>query len=322
MLKLCRTTVSDRFQLPLLFLVAAAALIVGPSGASAATQIGETFDPTGNCIANFTRLQSVSPANSYAAPSAGVITRWSYDHAGDPSSVPNLKFKVGRAAPGADLTMPADFTIIGESGVVTPDPNTLNSYPVRIAVQAGDVIGIYNETAGLCQRDVIGYTEHYRAGDVEPGETEEFTPLTTVQLDVSAILEADCDKDGRGDETQDGNLSSCTPVAGVIPTPRTCRGQRVNIVGTPGADEIVGTPGVDVIAALAGNDKVFAFGGNDLVCGNNGADKIRGGPGNDVLKGNHGNDTLRGKRGNDILRGGKQNDTCFGGKGDDTEKSC
>jgi Ca2+-binding RTX toxin-like protein len=299
---------------PLLAFLVAAALFAIPSGASAATQIGQPFTPDQTCGTDVTYLQTTSPAAQYTTPSAGVITRWSYRAAAS-AGTDKLKFKVGRRAGGDN------FTMIGESALMDPVPDTLNSYFAQIAVQAGDVIGIYWNTGNTsaCARAKAGYKAHFWFGDVVPPTTAEFIEEPGYQLDISAILEPDCDKVGLGDETQDGNLSSCGAAA---ITPPTCKGQRVTIVGTPGADEIVGTPGPDVIAALGGNDKVFALGGNDLVCGNNGADRIRGGPGNDILKGNHGNDTLRGKRGNDILRGGKQNDTCFGGKGDDTFRSC
>jgi Ca2+-binding RTX toxin-like protein len=316
MFKRHSTTRLNRVCVPLLLLVGAVALLAIPSGATAATQIGETFTPTTTCLDNQTLLQSTSPGGQYLTPSAGVITRWSFQ--APAANVPLLKFKVGRSAGGND------FTIIGESAQVTPVVSTLNSYFTRVPVQGGDIIGFYDTGAGtrLCGTNpVAGYAIHAIFGDVAPPTTAAFTPQAGPKLDVSAFLEADCDKDGLGDETQDGSLVGCGP-GGTTIAPMTCRGQRVNIVGTSGADEIVGTPGPDVIAGLAGNDRVFAFGGNDLVCGNNGADRIRGGPGNDILKGNHGNDTLRGKRGNDILRGGKQNDTCFGGKGDDTFRSC
>jgi hypothetical protein len=320
MFKRHSTTLLNRVRVPLLFLVGAVALLAIPSGASAAVTVGKTFEPTAGC-SSLTRLQSVSPGSQYTVPSNGVITRWSFRAANNP---PDLRFKVGRVTPGEDLDGSAEFTIVGES-LIKEDLNddALNSFFTRIPVLAGDVIGFFNpDFAGPCNKNTVeddGYVTHNRFDDPHPGDAGLSYFRATRQLDIAATLEADCDNDGLGDETQDTNTSACGPGAN---TPVTCKGERVNIIGTPGADEIVGTPGPDVIAALAGNDRVFAFGGNDLVCGNNGADRIRGGPGNDILKGNHGNDTLRGKRGNDILRGGKQNDTCFGGKGDDTFRSC
>ena len=175
---------------------AVAIMLVGATSANAATQVGETFLPS-NCAANSTRLQSTSPSGQYAAPSAGVITSWSYQADGAP---PQLKFKVGRRSGGDD------FTMIGESVLVTPAPGVLNSYPVQIPVQAGDIIGLYTATPGGCVRNATGYGYHRLGGDVMPPTTATFIESVDQQLDVSAILEPDCDGDGFGDETQDAEL--------------------------------------------------------------------------------------------------------------------
>ena len=319
-------TLMRRFSLG--FVAAAAMLIAVPAGASAATQIGETFTPNLACDADTTWLQGRSPSSQYAAPTAGVITRWSHEADAGPS---DLKFKVGRRGFGSN------FTIIGESGLVSPDASTLNSYFVQIPVEAGDVIGLYTVTATGCRRfngADSGYELNFFFDDVEPGTSEDFGETNNFQLDVSALLEPDCDKDGLGDETQDGNLSAC----GLQPP--TCRGERLTIVGTPGNDTIVGTGGRDVIAALGGNDEVIALDGNDVVCGNGGSDKLRGQDGNDRLKGNRGvdrvkgasgddnlkgnrgEDTLKGKSGDDTLNGGRNDDTCRGGGGDNKITNC
>jgi hypothetical protein len=202
--------------------VAAVALMVAPSGASAATTIGQTFDPYSlvsegvECPSDFTRLQSVSPGAAYAAPSAGVITRWSFE--ADPVTTSgNIKFKVARPAPGADFTGDADFTVIGESEFVMPALGELNTYPIRIPVQAGDVIGTYTATTEPCARQQLGYALHFKEDDVLPGSTTTFMRDPANQVDVSAILEPDCDNDGLGDETQDTNLSTCAGPAGPAP---------------------------------------------------------------------------------------------------------
>src|SRR4051794_4827477 len=81
--------------------------------ASAATTIGHTLMPTPGCSDDVTWLQS-----QYSAPSSGVITSWSYQ--AGPSSIPQLKFKVGRLVSGST------YNIVGESGVVSPVASTLN----------------------------------------------------------------------------------------------------------------------------------------------------------------------------------------------------
>jgi Ca2+-binding RTX toxin-like protein len=283
--------------------VAAAALIAIPSSASAATTIGETFDPDFVCSPNFTRLQSTSPGGQYTVPTAGVITKWSFQADAAP---PQVKFKVGRSAGGNS------YTIIGESGLVTPAANTVNSYPTQITVAPFDVIGTFTATQGDCLRQPSpGYIRHTTAGDIVPPNTALFTTVAESQLDVSAVLETDCDKDGLGDETQDTNLSTCAP--GTTPktgsSSVTCKGKPATIVGTEGNDLRVASPGPDVVAGLGGNDTLSGLGSDDVICG---------GPGKDKLKGGAAKDTLLGEAGKDTLKGGGAKDVCKGGKGNDS----
>jgi Ca2+-binding RTX toxin-like protein len=226
-----------------------------------------------------------------------------------------MKFKVGRATGNTN-----EFTMIGESAQVTPTANILNSYFTRIPVKAGDLIGNFNATTTNCTRPGGAvYTDFFINGDVVPPTTAVYPFSAAAQLDLSALLESDCDNDGFGDETQDTNLSSCAP--GTIPppaptpggTPVTCKGLAATIVGTAGNDARTGSLGKDVIAGLGGNDTLSGVGGNDVICG---------GGGKDLLKGGKGNDKLYGQAGADTLKGGKGNDTCKGGKGKDTLSSC
>jgi hypothetical protein len=182
------------------------ALIAATGSAGAATRIGETFQPTDNCSPR-TRLQSSSPGAKYAAPFSGVITSWSFQSSSAAGESP-VRFKVGRHAGGDD------FTIVGESeGKPIPDLDALHTFPVRIPVVAGDVIGLYTAPPSVfyCARPAAGHVVHQSAfgEDVALGAPATFSPVNDLQLDVSAALEHDCDKDGLGDETQDPNLSAC-----------------------------------------------------------------------------------------------------------------
>lgn len=113
------------------------------------------------------------------------------------------------------------FTIIGESDLQTPTPNALNTYPVRIPVQVGDVIGQYRATDGQCDRPASSYTFHSLSGDTQPGTTVAFNgPFANTQFDISASLEADCDGDGLGDETQDTSLVACEPTTTITKGPK------------------------------------------------------------------------------------------------------
>jgi hypothetical protein len=178
-------------------------LVASPTPAGAATQIGETFEPTDNCSPR-TRLQSSSPAGQYAAPFAGVITSWSFQSSSAAGDAP-VRLKVARHAGGDD------FTIVGESDYqAIPDLDVLNTYLVRIPIQAGDVIGLYAAPASVfyCARTATGYVVHQGpfGEDVPLGPPTAFSSIGNQQLGVSAQLEPDCDSDGLGDETQDSEI--------------------------------------------------------------------------------------------------------------------
>lgn len=158
--------------------------LMAASAAEAATQLGATFVPVSDTSSG-TRLQLGSPGAPYAAPSAGVITSWSFQA---PASPPQLKFKVARPAGGTS------FTIIGEDGPRTPTSGMLNTYPTRIAVQAGDVLGLHNATSGYYLSGAPGYALHAAGGDQPLGATATYTLAGAAQLDVSALLEPDADR--------------------------------------------------------------------------------------------------------------------------------
>jgi hypothetical protein len=186
--------------------------LAAPGVVSAATTLGETFVPE-SCGTD-TYIQTADPGNRYTVPFDGVITKWSYQSDSTPPA--GIRFKVGRTAPGADLSMDTNVTIVGQSPTETLTPSALNTYGAQIPVKAGDRIGEF--IPDDCSRNDPLYTDHFFDADVQPGVTELFT-VEDFQQDISAVLEPDCDKDGLGDETQDADLSSC-------PHPAAVTGQR------------------------------------------------------------------------------------------------
>jgi hypothetical protein len=175
--------------------------------------LGQTFLPSNTCATDTMYLQTVSSGPSYAAPSSGVITSWSYQ--ADSAPPASIKLKVGRVPPGTDLSTNANITVVGESTSQVPTANTLNDYPTQIPVQAGDFIGFYLGPTGFdpgCENLDNSFRNQY-SSDVAPGATAPFSDEGGA-LDLAAVLEPDCDHDGLGDETQDPNTSSCNPPAG------------------------------------------------------------------------------------------------------------
>jgi hypothetical protein len=170
------------------------------SPASASTVIGSTFLPTSSCGAPYTIIQTTNPPGvSYTVAAPGVITSWRFQSA---ASAPHLKFKVFRPVGGTS------YTVIGSSDEVIPILNTIDSYNIRIPVQAGDIIGETTLTSATCSSGGGGVS--FVAGDVGVGSTATYDSSGMGVYDLAAVLEADADGDGYGDESQDACLSQAS----------------------------------------------------------------------------------------------------------------
>jgi hypothetical protein len=184
------------------------------SPAAGAVTVGQTFDPGTSSCGNFL-LQSVSPSNAYAAPFDGVLTQWSYEASEETGQ---LRLKVGRSA-GTN-----SFFVVGQSAVKSAVADRVNTFPTRISVKALDVIGMTPVTTGIpCIRGMAtgySYSAYVAGADLPPGQTGTFNPpVPNVQIDVSAVLEADSDGDGFGDESQDQCLGISGPDRGCLADP-------------------------------------------------------------------------------------------------------
>jgi hypothetical protein len=176
----------------------ASSVLLFAGQASAATTLGETFDPTFACADDTTFLQIVAPSSSYTVPYEGVLTSWSVK--GEASSPSAVTFKIARPIGG-------QYTIIGESASHTPPAGGLFTGNLSYRVKPGDVIGIYHTGPGKCGRLTTGaYNWGSKDGDHGLGTTETY-PLAASprQLNLSAVLEPDADGDGLGDDSQDAD---------------------------------------------------------------------------------------------------------------------
>lgn len=178
--------------------LAGVTLLFGAADARGAVTVGQTFAPTNSCPANNTIMQSISPSDLYTVPSAGVITAWSIQGGVNGGQ---LKFKVLRPA-----TPAGSYTTVAESPITTVVPATLQTFPTRIPVLAGDRLGyaMTAVTGPSCFITGGAYEARSFFGDPPPGVTAAYFSLGAWHLDLAARLEADADGDGFGDETQDG----------------------------------------------------------------------------------------------------------------------
>lgn len=184
------------------FLGVTATVLALPALASGAVTIGETFAPTTLCqgTAASTWIQSSAPQGRYAAPSAGVVTSWS--HFGDlaPPLPTTVGLRVLRPA-GASA-----FALVGASAQARVSPGVLNTFPARIPVQDGDLLGMFVSAIYHCAAPTAtstGYGIRWVAGDVPAGPTTFTDSAPDFKLDLAARIEPDADGDGFGDETQD-----------------------------------------------------------------------------------------------------------------------
>jgi hypothetical protein len=172
----------------------AALLLVAP-GASASSEAGWNCTATGS-EAGVTLLAtplSEYPVSPLVKESPGVIVGF----------VLRVGPGLGPIAQQLGVFRPAggdQYTKVAESAVEV-FPEGFTQYPARIPVQKGDVLGLHGPVATLyCG----GGASASLAGAVAVGETKPFTTEGSIKPPVSAVIEADWDQDGYGDQSQDG----------------------------------------------------------------------------------------------------------------------
>ena len=194
--------------------------LAAPVGASAATTLGETFPPAADLSCGGPNYEVVqvhrASGLSYAAPSAGVLTSWSFE--ASTLAPTTLTLRVFRPT-----GTPQQFTPIAEGG--TPQAfaasSGLHTSNVQIPVQTGDLIGIHS-TDGPCGTMTSASGDVYDAhlGTPNPiGTPAIYSEGSGLIFDISAKLEPDCDMDGLGDETQDSSVTAACPTPSSPGTP-------------------------------------------------------------------------------------------------------
>ncbi|HYI36029.1 MAG TPA: hypothetical protein VEX39_05470 [Thermoleophilaceae bacterium] len=203
-------------------LLSLAAGLAAASPAQGAVTVGETATSLNEACdgANNNTVQlAVAPGhNSFAAPSAGVITSWSHN-ARSTSDGTVLKLKVYRAQAGGNFLAvgQSDFRDVSDAG-----PRT---FPTRIAVAAGDMLGL-GLGANAATHPASCFQPNGQAGDVYRNRVGDLVTGTVgtfpggpfnVRANVSARLEPDRDCDGLGDESQDTAGGACGGGGGGTP---------------------------------------------------------------------------------------------------------
>lgn len=183
----------------------AALMLVTAQAAAASTEVGNKC--IGNTSASGITIVGTAngPGNPLPAtvPSAGVVTRWTFNVVPIPSGILSQSLKIMRPTGVAK-----QLKVVGESPQ-SPIVSGLNTFSTRIPVQAGDLLATYGTTTTepvtvFCETGNEGDRVGAVLGNPATGSTaivaEEVNKL---QIPVTAVIEPDADGDGYGDETQD-----------------------------------------------------------------------------------------------------------------------
>jgi hypothetical protein len=181
-----------------------------PATAGASVTIGATSATGTACggSTGFGYVQALSEGNAYNIPAGGgVITSWSHDAQAGAGQA--AKLKVYRPNPG-----PTTFIVEGHSNSEPLTPGTLNTFPTRIPVAAGDTLGITQTTPASIRcifPGAPGDAEADVGTDGADGAPATSPGTGTARVNISAVIEPDGDSDGFGDESQDNCVGVANP---------------------------------------------------------------------------------------------------------------
>ena len=191
-----------------------AAILIPASSSSAATTLGQTSTPYSGagCESPSTYIQvSTGVAPSYTVPAGGgVITAWSMV-AGSTSA----KVRLGIFR---QTGMPDEYTTIGASAAQDLTEGVLNTFPTKISVQAGDVLGLLILTGNpncfiIDTASPQDRLQRELGSLFDVGSVHAYKDLSKPahRLDVSARLEPDANGDGIGDEPPQTKITKRAP---------------------------------------------------------------------------------------------------------------
>ena len=178
-----------------------------PTGASAATEFGDTCSGNKPLTTPYTLTTLTAPPAGLplTAPTSGIVTKVKVQIGLPlPISIPE-DVKLLRASGGNSYTVTAQTTVQVITGQITAE--------VRMPVQAGERLAMHGAPFEFGGSSFPGYEFFCEAGpgsvmgavvgDVGVGGSVTFGELPEAQVPLAAVIEPDADHDGFGDETQD-----------------------------------------------------------------------------------------------------------------------
>jgi hypothetical protein len=163
------------------------ALFAGRASATTLT-IGQVapLNPPGSCLGgsvDFT-MPTVVSANSYVIPTSGTLLSWSTS--AQATLGQQYTFKIFRK-----IADPSTYQVVAHDGPRQLNPGTVNSFPLNLPVQAGDVIGFHGAAVNHSCSFETGIPQTYltNTSDLQDGQSAAFSPFgTTFELNISALL--------------------------------------------------------------------------------------------------------------------------------------
>jgi hypothetical protein len=173
---------------------------LGPAAAAhAVTTVGSDLAKSATAVPCATPCTAFTGDNTSGAPSAvapfdGVVVRW--------------RVKSGSAATGLALRALRSAGTGSYTGVQSSDPQSLAqagtaTFPSRMAVKAGDILGLDDRTGGAKLAASATATAVYAFSPPLGAFAHIPSKQVNRELLVNADVERDVDGDGYGDETQD-----------------------------------------------------------------------------------------------------------------------
>lgn len=171
--------------------LALALMALVPSGASAQITLGQLAPPEADActfVDPYDEIQlSVSSGPGYAVPApGGVLTSWSARATATPGQ--SMGLKVFRPLAG-------QFLVVAVDGPRLLTPGGVNTFPISIPVQAGDIIGltlpVNTPSSVYCGFETTssGDVMAYEKGNVPVGGTVNFDePHAETRISISATL--------------------------------------------------------------------------------------------------------------------------------------
>jgi hypothetical protein len=195
-----------------LCILAVLAPLAAPAAGEAAVTIGQLPPMSANaCGGGRTVLQvKTSHAPPYTAPGPGVITSFKTK---DMNSIGSVTLKVMALQGGTVWRVAAtDMARPVLTGTATY-PNPMSSQPVRVPVAGGEQLAFYLASGDTYQcyfpTDSSEENRGVDGSDPAAGDSLDFNNLGAFgRLNLEAVVEPDADRDGFGDETQDGCRSA------------------------------------------------------------------------------------------------------------------